>query len=62
MTITIDEAIKSNTALAKELDIPQRATEREGIQLGIEALQRIKAIRPYRNTDKSYYLPGETKD
>lgn len=37
-------------------------SEQGALKLGIEAMKRIKAIRPYSNKDKSHYLPGETKE
>ena len=59
--MTIDEAIKvekDNADYFVEECFPVSA---EASRLGLEALKVIKAIRPYSNSNKSYYLPGETK-
>ena len=59
MKITIDEAIKA-LKLDKTCDFEGAQEILEAaLQLGIEAMERIQAIRPYSNCDQSYYLPGE---
>lgn len=58
----IDEAIEVNTTLVKELDIPERAKEREAISLGIEALKRVDGNRHYPQPTVYPLLPGETKE
>ena len=45
---------------------PDSITEQDDIdfekaqKLALEALKVFRAVRPYSNTNKSYYLPGET--
>jgi len=60
--MTLEEAIKVNTRLAKELDIPQRAEESQAISLGIEALKRYKEACDNPGTINLSPLPGETEE
>lgn len=60
--MTLEEALE----IAQEDRTCQETGEpsdyQDAIDILIEAGKVIKAIRPYSNTNKSYYLPGETKE
>ncbi len=57
----LGEAIEFNQALQKDIAARGMTTFVEAIKLGIEALKVVKAVRPYSNSNHSYYLPGETE-
>jgi len=59
--MTLEEAIEQNQALWRELDIPERAKERESVGLGIEALKAWKQFREGRWMSGRYDLPSETE-
>jgi len=58
----LEEAIKHNEALCKELDIPERAKQRESVRLGIEALKFLIWQREHHDVSPSLLLPGETEE
>jgi len=60
--MTLTEAIQQNQALWRELDIPERAKERESIGLGIEALKREQVLRREVPYTRDGLLPGETQE
>ena len=59
--MNIDKAIEILQIFRDEGDEDLPPDVEPAINLGIEALKRIKAKRPYSNTNHSYKLPGETK-
>ena len=60
--MTLQEAIEISTHISQIKALSSRPDEEKAVKLGIEALKRIQAIRPYSNKDHSYYLQGETKE
>ena len=60
--MTIDEAIKINKEQGELVIVSKNPKWNAANKLGIEALKVMKAVRPYSNSNKSYYLPGETFD
>ena len=58
----LDEAIKFNTALRKDLVAKGILTFAESIQLGIEALKRCKVIAEGYQYWRERPLPGETTE
>jgi len=60
--MNLDKAIEIKIQWRKDNYPPPLADEMNADMMSIEAMKRIKAIRPYSNTDKSYYLTGETKE
>ncbi len=57
--ITIDKAIEILELNVQEAGKKMPADTLEALKLAIEAVKVVKAIRPYSNSNKSYYLPGE---
>ncbi len=60
--MTIDEAIKANQALEKDMRAKGMPILAEGIRLGIEALKQVKTNRAHSAAGFGLMLPGETKD
>ena len=60
--MTIDKAIKKLEDLERYAYEPETQKAHEALQLGIEALERIKSMRHDNITDAIFYLPGETED
>ena len=58
----IDEAVELLENLTRELDIPQRASMRYAVKLGIEGLKAIGQLRRGTPNLNLSTLPGETKD
>ena len=61
MTITIDKAIELLTQLSSDGREQLELDFQDAIKLGIEALKRIKAHRPYGYPGLNFPLPGETE-
>ncbi len=60
--MTIDQAIEFLGPLRKDLIIKGMPTFSEALQLGIEALKRLRVLRQDRLFDRAVSLPGETED
>ena len=58
----IEEAIRILQGFAGTSGFTPNWDVTRSIKLGIEALKVFKAVRPYSNSNHSYYLPGESKD
>lgn len=60
--MTLEKAIKSNVNLLQDKSSNLIEREVESIQLGIEALKRIKEVRFDHRLIAWLKLPGETKE
>lgn len=60
--MTIEEAKTNLECLAQDETAELEDDEREAIQLGIEALKRVRDKRSMANYTYSYLLPGETEE
>lgn len=58
----LEKAIEFNTKLVRELDIPQRAKEKEAVKLGIEALKFRLQLEQEDPDITLEPLPGETEE
>jgi len=59
--MTLEKAIKGLKAGQQHPTARIRTIDRE-IQLGIEALRHVKAVRVFSRAEKPPLLPGETKE
>lgn len=60
--MTIDKAIQVLNYLISISSHMPNPDHRDAIKLGIEALKRIKQQRALEACERSYLLPGETRD
>lgn len=60
--MNIEEAIRSNQAVYVELRSNDRIAFAKGIQLGIEAMKEVNALRKVLAGLGKSILPGETED
>ena len=60
--MTIDEALNILQNEVRVAEVNDRPLEVSALQLGIEALHRIKGQRGLRCPDVNYPLPGETEE
>jgi len=59
--MTIDEAIEVQTDYLENPLLNYHEDLRKSIELGIEALKRVRGCRLFPNTGASELLPGETE-
>ncbi len=59
--MNLEKAIEILQFHSEWVDLKKDVDLRNAVRLGIEGLKVIKAIRPYSNSNKSYFLPGETE-
>ena len=59
--MTIDKAIKILTNLNQQEEIVGWLDIKPAVQIGIEALKRIEAVRKTVGPQSLWFLPGETK-
>lgn len=60
--MTLEEAIKHITELMQDFKYKVSAAEYKALQLGIEALKRVKLEEPFASFYIGDPLPGETED
>ena len=60
--MTLEEAIKYNEEVREGIDVDEMPKHHAAVQLGVEALKRIKRLSPNRALPFTELLPGETEE